>query len=393
VFAVTTGAFASTARSHIAGWLSLTGDAWRRLTPRHFLAALALGAAVTVWEILISGPFLPFWFILPELALEVFSHLDALGEFFRYELIAVILLLSVAIADRAVDTGRAGREAYVLALFLAVGLAAPLAYAIAPYHGEEGKWGTWLVPSVVSAMSWLLFGGLAVFVYVDRKRARGTRERLAAAELDRTKRAKQTLESRLAAMQARVEPQFLFNTLAQVGKLYELDVARAERMLDDLIAYLRAAMPKMRDTSSTLAQEIELARAYLAIIKVRLADRLSFEIEQPGDLGSARMPPMMLLPLIDHAIVHGLESSTVGGSIRIRIRASDGQLLLTVTDSGVGFVPETSSGGIASIRERLAALYSSGARLVLRSSEMGTSEALMEIPLERVEADEQPLAG
>ena len=92
-------------------------------------------------------------------------------------------------------------------------------------------------------------------------------------------------------MQARVEPQFLFSTLAQVQNLYEANAATGERMLDELIAYLRAATPRMRDTSSTLAQEIELARAYLAILKVRLGDRLEYAIDIAEDSHGARMPP------------------------------------------------------------------------------------------------------
>jgi Histidine kinase len=107
-------------------------------------------------------------------------------------------------------------------------------------------------------------------------------------------------------MQARVEPPFLFNTLAQVKRLYEMDATLAQRMLDDLVAYLRAAMPHMRDTSSTMKQEIELARAYLDIVKIRLGDRLAFDIQVPEGAGDVRMPPMMLLPLIDHAVVRGL---------------------------------------------------------------------------------------
>lgn len=378
---MTSNAVTGSAGSRIAGWISLIRDAWRVLTPRYFLSALALGAAVTLWEILIDGPFLPFWFILPELALEVFSHLDALGEFFRYELISVILLLAVAIADRAIDTGRAGRGAYVIALVLAIGLAAPLAYAIVPYHGEEGKWGTWLVPSVISAMSWLLFGGLAVFVYVDRKRARATRERLATAELERTRSAKRTLESRLAAMQARVEPQFLFNTLAQARDLYDTNEVLGGRMLDELIAYLRAAMPKMRDTSSTVDQELKLVRAYLAIVKVRLGDRLTYEIESPSALAGVRMPPMLLLPLVDHSIAHGLAEPRSTRSIRVRTAIADEKVRLEITDTDDGFLPGNEGEGIAGIRERLAALYEANASLVLQKGE-GTTEAVLEFPFE-----------
>ena len=379
------GGFTDASGWRISGWISLTRDAWSGLTRRHFLAALALGAAITLWEILIAGPFLPFWFILPERALQMLSESEfgALSEFFRSELIALILLLVVAIADRAVDTDRAGRKAYVLAVVLAVGSACPLAYAVMPYHAG------WLNSTVYSAMSWLMFGGLATFVYVDRKRARVTRERLAAAELERTRGAKRMLESRLAAMQARVEPQFLFNTLAQVRDLYDANAALGERTLDDLIAYLRAAMPRMRDTSSTVAQEIELARAYLAIVKVRLGDRLEYAIDVAEDIGEARMPPMMLLPLIDHAVVHGLAPTQEMGTLLITMEIVGGRLRLKLTDSGAGFVPEAGGDGIGDIRERLQALYGNDASLELARVEQRATRAVMEIPYENIESSDR----
>jgi hypothetical protein len=382
---MTASVFSGAPGSRIWEWISLTGDAWRRLRRRHFVAAVALGAAVTLWEILIAGPFLPFWFLMPEQMLQMLSESEfgALSEFFRSELIALILLLTVAIADRAVDTGRAERKAYVLAVILAVGLACPLAYAVMPYHAG------WLNSTVYSAMSWLMFGGLATFVYVDRKRARATRERLTAAALDRTRRAKRMLESRLAAMQARVEPQFLFNTLAQVRDLYDANAVLGERTLDDLIAYLRAAMPRMRDTSSTLTQEIELARAYLAIVKVRLGDRLEYAIDLSDNIGEARMPPMMLLPLIDHAVVRGLAPTQESGTLLVTIELVGGRLRLELIDSGTGFVPESGGDDIADICERLQALYGNDASLTLERVGQRSARAVMEIPYERIETNDR----
>ena len=168
---------------------------------------------------------------------------------------------------------------------------------------------------------WLILAGAATFVYADRRRARAARARMHAAELERTNAAKRTLESRLQAMQARVEPQFLFNTLAQVHDLYRADAALGERMLDELIAYLRAAMPKMRDTSSTVGAgnrtraRLSRDRAASARRPVRLRDRRA-----GPRTADARMPPMMLLPLVDHAIAHGLAASQATESIRIRGR-------------------------------------------------------------------------
>jgi LytS/YehU family sensor histidine kinase len=233
---------------------------------------------------------------------------------------------------------------------------------------------------VYAFFEWLVLGGAATFIYTDRRRAKKAVARMRAAEIERRQAAKRTLESHLQALQARVEPQFLFNTLAQVKKLYTLDSASGERMLDQLIAYLRAAMPKMRDTSSTLGQELELARAYLAIVKLRLGDRLSYEIESVPEAREARMPPMLLLPLIDHAIVHGLAEPATVAALSLRAEVAEGNLRVQIADRRGSFRPEGESEGLDGIRERLAALYGTEASLVLRSMESGATEAVLEIP-------------
>src|SRR5690242_18686938 len=173
------------------------------------------------------------------------------------------------------------------------------------------------------------------------------------------------LEARLKVMQARIEPQFLFNTLAQVRKLYHIDAALSGEMLDQLIAYLRAAMPRMRDTSSTLGQELELVASYLAIIKIRMGGRLEFSIDTSAELTDARMPPMMLLPLVDHAVVHGLEAPHGEGTLRIQSAVQGSRLQLSIHDDGAGFVPEDAGDAVAAIRERLHALYGGNATLTL----------------------------
>jgi LytS/YehU family sensor histidine kinase len=235
-----------------------------------------------------------------------------------------------------------------------------------------------------SVLHTCLLTGLATFVYVYRSRAIRRLAALRDTQLEHAKLGRGVLQSRLQVMQARVEPQFLFNTLAQVERLYETEPDLACRMLDDLIVYLRAALPLLRESTSTLAKEIELVRAYLGIMQIRLKERLGFAIDVPDAIKDARMPPMMLLPLIDHAIVHGLEPLKAGGTISIGTTVEAGKLRLTVADSGAGFVPGLGDEGIQQIRERVTALYGDAARLTLgqRGDTQGT-EAIMEIPYER----------
>ena len=301
------------------------------------------------------------------------------------------LVLGAIVADEAVARGARRWPTYLGALFIASAFAAWAQYALNGGFGwvevefVPASGGSARLPSFRPAQFFfgsLLYGTCGYFVYVNHRTARHAADRMRAAELQRAKSRRRTLESRLQAMQARVEPQFLFNTLAQVRELYERDPTIAGRMLDDLIAYLRAALPHLRESSSTLGRELELARAYLDIMRVRLGDRLAFEIDVPEVERSARMPPMMLLPLIDHALVYGLQPGDGQGSIRIQTVARAGRLRLQVTDSGAGFVTNADAGGLASIGERLEALYGKDALFELeRMRERGT-RATLDIPYE-----------
>jgi len=324
----------------------------------------------------------PWWAVITEIAV---------GD----QIKAICLLVAVVIATRAIDEGYPPRNAYVLAALLgcAAGVTASETFAFAWRSvfetGPAPAARPWLRGSAIlwfrpifALTNWLLIGSATLFLYAGRRAALRTAGRLRAAELDRIRRSKLALESRLQAMQARVEPQFLFNTLVQVDRLYELDPELAVRMLDDLIGYLRAAMPLMRDTSSTLAQELELARAYLDIVRVRLGERLAVTIQTSPGGDEIRMPPMMLLPLIDHAIVRGLVPPNAAGAISIRTEVTQGRLRLRIADSGAGFVPETGDQGLAAIRERLAALYGDDAALQFRQSNSTSSEAVLDLPLE-----------
>jgi sensor histidine kinase YesM len=304
------------------------------------------------------------------------------------ELIAVVALgLSVLAADEAVSRGARRASSYLLAVLLGTLLATLVQSALPFVVSWESARFDFLgdmvnVQPIRFSLQTLIYGSMACFIYVNHRTAGEAAARMHAAELARARSRRRTFESRLQAMQARVEPQFLFNTLAQVGELYEREPAQAGQMLDDLISYLRAALPHLRESSSTLGRELDLARSYLDIMRVRLGDRLSFDIDVPDDVKSARMPPMILLPLIDHALVYGLQPGNEKGSIRIETSAALGRLHVSIRDSGAGFVPEGKGANLASIGERLAALYGDNARFELaRMRDRGT-RATLEIPYE-----------
>jgi hypothetical protein len=363
---------------------ALRGIGWPQVR-----AALLLGFAMTAWN----------WTVWLQPIMEISQTMpfgrSLLGALIADQIRALCLVLAIVIADRAVDEGARRRRAYLLAAvfgclagFL---VAEPMDWAWRTYELPD-RWPAdwpWLhgTPALFHwplfhLTQWLPAAGAVVFLYADRRAARRTAELLQTAELDRIRRSKIALESRLSAMQARVEPQFLFNTLTQVERLYELDARLAAQMMDDLIAYLRAAMPHMRDTSSSMAQEIALVRAYLDIVRLRLDGRLDLDIIVAKDIAGTRMPPMMLLPLIDYAVVRGFGLTSTAGAIRLRTDAADGRLRLTITANGTGFAPEADGEGLAAIRERLTALYGDEGTLQFERLDSRSTEAVLDIPLE-----------
>ena len=194
---------------------------------------------------------------------------------------------------------------------------------------------------------------------------------------------RQVAEARLQALQAQVEPHFLFNTLGAVEHLIETDPPRAAEMQRHLIAFLRGAMPRMRGESVTLGDEIELCRNYLAIMKIRMEDRLVYSIDLPPELAKASFPPMMLQSVVENAIKHGLEPKAEGGSILISARAAAGRLRVAVADSGLGFGNNGTAGtgiGLNNIRERLAGLFGDKSALVITPNAPTGAQVVIEIP-------------
>jgi len=187
------------------------------------------------------------------------------------------------------------------------------------------------------------------------------------AELNRIRLQRELAAGRLQVLQAQIEPHFLFNSLANVRRLLRIDGTAGHAMLADLMRYLESALPRMRDDTSTLAREIELIRAFLAVHQVRMGSRLAVSIDVPERLARSVVPPMMLLTLIENALKHGLAPLPEGGTIAVAAAESNGQLVLQVTDTGRGLVAGAGSGtGLANIRSRLKAMYGSAAHFSLR---------------------------
>ena len=288
------------------------------------------------------------------------------------------MLGAVMLADHFVPKGGARR---IVALAAAL-VAGSVSGGILFWYSLGGDyWATEWLDHPLLTFRFIVLGGALAAVYFLHARDREAAEALHQAEMDRAGLDKQMLEARLQVMQAQVEPHFLFNTLANVRRLYQTDPAGGRAMLRHLSQYLSAALPMMRAASSTLGQEIELTSAYLNVQQVRMGRRLAFEVAVPEPLAAAAVPPMMLITLVENAIKHGLNPLPEGGFVRISAQAQDGKLRLWVADTGRGFTASSGTGvGLANIRARLAALYGAEAQLRLAENTPRGITAMIELP-------------
>jgi sensor histidine kinase YesM len=225
------------------------------------------------------------------------------------------------------------------------------------------------------------FGCVVVAAVILREKNARDQARIHRAESERHQLGKNILEARLQVMQAQVEPHFLFNTLANVQHLVETDPAAASRMLESLIHYLRAALPQMREGATNLGRELDMARAFLEIQRVRMGSRLDFAIDVPDPLKGLSFPPMMLITLVENAVKHGVDPCCESGNITIKAEEAEGRLRVSVMDTGEGIVPKKGGGvGLSNIRERLKALYGTSAKLVLEENAPRGVVASIEVP-------------
>ena len=189
-------------------------------------------------------------------------------------------------------------------------------------------------------------------------------------------------ESHLKMLQSQIESHFLFNTLANVLSLIHDDPRKAEQMLEDFIGYLRSSLDNSRAEQGCLAQELELLRAYLNILSIRMGSRLQYTIEAAPALLAHRFPPLLLQPLVENAIKHGLEPKADGGSLNIRARQEAGVLIIEVRDTGLGMSDASAPGvGLGNVRDRLQALYQQQASLLIQPNDPCGVRAILTIPL------------
>lgn len=234
---------------------------------------------------------------------------------------------------------------------------------------------------------WFIILSFGVKVLAGGKRKAELVAKEATAEASVAGLERRLLEAQMATLQAQVEPHFLFNTLALIGQLIETDPPQAAKIHTNLIEYLRSTLPQMRAAGSgTLGRQVQLSRAYLAIMQARMKERLDTSFDIPSDLEFAPFPPMMMQMLIENSIKHGLEPKIEGGRIDVSARHAGGILQVDVRDNGVGFNMHSNDGvGLANIRERLRLLYGNSAELVIEAPVDGGALASIRIPYSMME--------
>ena len=296
--------------------------------------------------------------------------------------IGMTICLFVLAAWSAARTRGSGVRTALLGLALTLGAlcGTALAAGLLGAPGDRAAINSRLMWQIVGIS--LFFGAIITHFFYTREQLAATAQLAQEERLMRLSSEKLALEASLQRLQAQVEPHFLFNTLSTIISLMEGDPARAKTMQLDLIRYLRTTLGRTQAAETTLGQEIALTRAYLDIFSVRMGERLQYAIEVPEALQALPLPPMLLQPIVENALLHGLEPKITGGRIRIRAARQQGQLVITVSDTGRGLDRQKGPGvGLTNVRERLARLYGNEGRLTITENETGGVTAVIEIPL------------
>jgi hypothetical protein len=204
-----------------------------------------------------------------------------------------------------------------------------------------------------------------------RQKEAFARHQALAFDLERSELERQALDARLHLLQAQVAPHFLFNTLANVQALVDAGSPQASAVLRSLTAYLRAAVPLLHEPAATLGQELQLARAYLELMHMRMPDRLQFAVHADPAALALRCPPTSLLTLVENAVRHGIDPAEDGGRIDIDVQRRGERCIIRVRDSGVGLRPGGGGlgTGLSTLRERLQLMFGGAAQLRVTAQE------------------------
>jgi sensor histidine kinase YesM len=227
----------------------------------------------------------------------------------------------------------------------------------------------------------ITFGIIFSYFFISISRLRTSKEEIQQERIKRLSSEKEALEANLRLLQAQIEPHFLFNTLSNVLSLIGTDPASGKSMLVDLIHYLRTSLSGTFPDPITLDQEMDMIKAYLNIQKIRMGERLHFKIELPDAVSKHPFPPMLLQPLVENALKHGLEPKMEGGEIMIKATEEEDLIRVEVMDTGCGFSSLHNAGvGIGNVKERIKLLYGEKGRFIIEENKPNGVRAIIEVP-------------
>jgi hypothetical protein len=357
----------------VTRWL----QGWSKMGRRHVVAWLFASSLMSVvdWTAVIDKLDKPNVHIL--MGFDLVTSLVLFG---------VTLLAWVAATEGAPISGRERNTRVAWAIVIAAVASACILVPLIRVFDIERMWWEMMGKSkpqpalalvvVGHAIQFVAWSGLFIAAAEVIRRRSLTNEAIRASQREQAMLTRDVLESRLAAMQAQVEPQFLFDTLVDIEKLYQKDSAGAADQLDRLITYLRVALPRLREAGSTMSAEIELVRAYLDVVRSARGGSPSLAVSIDDDCREARFYPMLLLPLVQRAI-HG-KSESAPASIRIGVQRAGGDIAIVLRIAAAGGCAEDRE--IARVRERLAGLYGARASLDCIELHSDTTQLTMRIP-------------
>jgi sensor histidine kinase YesM len=293
-------------------------------------------------------------------------------EFIYSQCIGLSVMSINLLVIRYVKVGITRWAAFAFFLPFSVALGLTIAYSITGVGG-------WNDPRAWQGMVLGLFFGLigAITVLLSERIKAEVKLR----QLLKSESEKREIEAHLKLLQAQIEPHFLFNTLANVSSLIDSDPALAKKLLERLNDWLRVALARARSNHTTLGDELDMLENYLQILKIRFGERLHWNIAVSEADRLRSFPPMLLQPLVENAVRHGIEPKIGGGMIDIRANSNGTALRIEVSDSGVGLISNKANGtGLANVRERLATLFGDAGKLVLMNKAGGGVSALLELP-------------
>jgi signal transduction histidine kinase len=338
-------------------------DYWRRVTRALSWQRIGVVLAITLVasaQILAQPMDMVFW-----------SFADVAGAWLGYTaelaLVAAVITVAFTLADEALPPTGGVRWVVIGAVILAASAVGTCAAWRLENLGPMPP----LESVLRGSLPWSLIGIFTAGVLALHRRALRTREELQAVVDARASLLREEAEQQLQLLEAQIEPHFLFNTLASVRRLYRTHPASGAQAIESLKRYLGAALPRIRSRESTVAGEIQLVRAYLELIQVRLGRRLRYRVSvDPETLLNVPFPPLMLMTLVENAIKHGIAPSAHGGTVEVSVQARGDAIEASVADDGVGLDAAAGSGtgvGLANVRRQLAARFGTAASLTVEA--------------------------